>query len=164
MTSGWIMRVADQHDVAAVCRFGHDFVADHYAPLIGASAAEAQVRAWWNDTHIGAAVHDGLVVIAEEAGQVVGVGQRGAWEGAQVVWKLYVHPEHRGHGLGPRLIQELITQLPRDADQLYLEHFAGNLRAASFYEREGFSVDRIEPSSTGDGALDTVWRVRSLAV
>ncbi|NJC23460.1 hypothetical protein BJ994_002536 [Arthrobacter pigmenti] len=37
-----------------------------------------------------------------------------------------------------------------------------NERAGAFYEREGFTVQRVEPSPTEDPALGVVWRSRSL--
>lgn len=157
------VRRAGPDDVAAVCRFGEAHIRAHYAPLIGADAADRQVRAWWNGTQIGAAVADGLVVVAEADGELVGVGQRGRRGADHVVYKLYVHPGHRGRGLGPRLLDALIGQLPADADRLYIEHFVGNARAGAFYEREGFTVERIESEPTQDPALGVVWRVRPLS-
>ena len=158
------VRRAVPDDVAAVCGFGEAYIRNHYAPLIGADAADGQVRAWWNETQIGTAVAGGLVVVAEVDGELVGVGQRGRRGADHVVYKLYVHPGHRGRGLGPRLLDALIAQLPADADRLYIEHFVGNARAGAFYEREGFTVERIEPGPTQDPALGVVWRVRHLAV
>jgi GNAT superfamily N-acetyltransferase len=158
-----VVRNAGPDDVIAICRFGEAHVRPHYAPLIGAAAADEQVLRWWNETQIGAAVAAGLVVVAVEGGQVVGVGQRGRRGADDVVYKLYVHPRYRGRGLGVRLIDALTRQLPADPDRLYVEHFAANERAGAFYEREGFTVQRIEPSSTGNPALGVVWRVRRLA-
>lgn len=158
-----VVRVAGDGDVIAVCRFGAAHIRPHYAPLIGAAAAEEQVRRWWSETQIGAAVAAGLVVVAEEDGQLVGVGQRGRRGTDHVVYKLYVHPRCRGRGLGVRLIDALTAQLPADADRLHIEHFAANERAGGFYEREGFTVQRIEPSPTGNPALAVVWRARPLA-
>jgi ribosomal protein S18 acetylase RimI-like enzyme len=157
------VRAAGPGDVGAICQFGEAHIRPHYAPLIGAAAAHEQVRAWWNETHIGAAVAEGLVVVAEDDGQLVGVGQRGRRGADHVVYKLYIHPEQRGRGLGPELMDALIRQLPADADRLYIEHFAANERAGAFYEREGFTVQRIEPSPSGNPALDVVWRARELA-
>lgn len=157
-----IVRDAWDGDVAAICRFGEAHIRPHYAPLIGAAAADEQVRNWWNETHIGAAVANGLVVVAEANGHLVGVGQRGRMGADHVVYKLYIHPEHRDRGLGPQLIDALIRQLPADADRLYIEHFAANERAGAFYEREGFTVQRVESSSTGNPALGVVWRSRPL--
>ncbi|WP_410564370.1 GNAT family N-acetyltransferase [Amycolatopsis sp. cmx-4-61] len=156
------VRAAGPGDVAAIRRFGETHVRAHYAPLIGAAAADAQVRDWWNETHVGAAVAAGLVVVAEAGGELLGVGQRGRSGADHVVYKLYVHPGQRGRGLGPRLLDALAAQLPADAGRLYIEHFAANERAGAFYEREGFAVERIEPSSTGDPALAVVWRVKAL--
>ncbi len=159
-----VLRDADRDDVMAVCRFGEEHVQSHYTPLIGEEAAGKQVRMWWNVTHIGAAVARGAVVVAEADGRLAGVGQRGQDGNDHVIYKLYVAPLHRGRGLGPRLLDALIERLPENADRLYIEHFAANERAGAFYEREGFAVDRIEPSSTGDPALDVVWRLRDLTV
>jgi ribosomal protein S18 acetylase RimI-like enzyme len=154
-----VVRDAGPGDVAAVCGFGEAHIRPHYTPLIGAAAADAQVRDWWNETAIGAAVAAGLVVVAEADGQVVGVGQLGR---DHVVYKLYVSPEHRGRGLGARLLDALASRLPPGVDHLSIEHFAANERAGAFYEREGYRVERVEPSPTGDPRLAVVWRVRSL--
>lgn len=157
-----VVRAAEDEDVAAICGFGEVHIRPHYAPLIGAAAADEQVREWWNEAVIGAAVAAGLVIVAEADGRLVGVGQRGRAGADHVVYKLYLHPEFRGCGQGPRLIDALIRELPADADRLYIEHFAANERAGAFYEREGFAVHRIEPSRTGNPALAVVWRVRDL--
>jgi GNAT superfamily N-acetyltransferase len=158
-----VVRDAGPGDVAAVCRFGEDHIRPHYTPLIGAEAAEDQVRRWWSPDTIGAAVAAGLVVVAEAGGEVVGVGQRGRSGPDHVIYKLYVHPAHRGSGLGPRLIDALVRQLPAGTDRLHVEHFAGNGRAGAFYDREGFAVQRVEPSPSGEPARAVVWRVRELA-
>jgi ribosomal protein S18 acetylase RimI-like enzyme len=158
-----VVRAAEHDDVAAICRFGEAHIRPHYAPLIGAEAADEQVRRWWNETHVGAAVAEGLVVVAEADRQILGVGQRGRRGADHVVYKLYVHPEHRGRGLGPQLLDAITMQLPADADRLYIEHFVANERAGAFYEREGFTVERIESSPREDPALGMVWRARHLA-
>jgi ribosomal protein S18 acetylase RimI-like enzyme len=158
-----VVRDAEHADVAAICRFGEAHIRPHYAPLIGAEAADEQVRRWWNETHVGAAVAEGLVVVAVADGQMLGVGQRGRRGADHVVYKLYVHPEHRGRGLGPRLLAAITARLPADADRLSVEHFVANERAGAFYEREGFTVERIDASPTDDPALGIVWRVRHLA-
>jgi GNAT superfamily N-acetyltransferase len=156
------VRDAEPRDVARICEFGATHVPPHYAPLIGPEAAEAQVRNWWTEAQIGAAVARGLVVVAEVGHEIVGVGQRGRNGEDHVVYKLYVHPEQRGRRLGPQILAALVRQLPDDADRLYIEHFAANARAGAFYEREGYAVDRVEASTSGDPALDQVWRVRQL--
>lgn len=156
------VRDARHDDVAAICRFGETFIRPHYAPLIGADAADEQVRRWWNETHVDAAVAERLVVIAEADGQLVGVGQRGRRGDDHVVYKLYVHPRYRDRGLGPQLLNALTARLPTHVDRLYIEHFVANDRAGAFHEREGFTVERIEPGPTESPALGVVWRARRL--
>ena len=158
-----MIRKAELHDVLAICRFGEAHVRAHYAPLLGKDAADEQVRDWWSPGGLRTAVGAGVVLIAETEGEVIGVGQRGRRGSDHVIYKLYVHPEHRGTGLGRRLLGELIRDLPVGADRLYIEHFVSNQRAGEFYEREGFAVQRIEPSPTGNLSLGIVWRVRELS-
>jgi GNAT superfamily N-acetyltransferase len=157
-----LVRAATPDDVEAICAFGDAHIRSHYAPLIGEEAADAQVRHWWNHAQISSAVAAGLVLVAEAEGQLLGVAQRGRREEDHVVYKLYVHPDHRGTGVGLRLLDAVIGQLPAGADRLLVEHFAANERAGAFYEREGFAVDSVAPSPTGDPALDIVWRSRPL--
>ena len=157
-----IVRNAHHDDVAAICRFGETHIPDHYTPLVGTAAAADQVRTWWNEAHISAAVADNLLVVAQAGKELVGVAQRGRRGTDHVVYKLYLHPSHRGRGLGPRLLAALTAQLPTTANRLYIEHFAANKRAGAFYEREGFVVEQVESSPTGNPALATVWRSRPL--
>ncbi|RSN32153.1 GNAT family N-acetyltransferase [Amycolatopsis sp. WAC 01416] len=156
METGPIVRDADRDDVMAICRFGEEHVQSHYTPLIGEEAAALQVRMWWNETNVAGAVARGSVVVADDGGHLVGVGQRGLDGAEHVIYKLYVHPRHRGGGLGRQLLDVLIGQLPPGTERLYIEHFVANERAAAFYEREGFRVERI------DARLGVVWRVRDL--
>ncbi|MEH3079162.1 MAG: GNAT family N-acetyltransferase [Quadrisphaera sp.] len=162
MSSALVVRRATEEDVPRITRFGRTHVARHYAPILGAAAAAAQVRRWWTDAATAEAAAAGLVVVAEAGGELLGVAQLGRWEGAPVVCKLYVHPDHRGSGLGPRLLAAVEELVVDDDERLLLEHFAGNQRAAAFYEREGFSVDRVEPSPSGRREHDVVWRSRLL--
>ncbi len=155
------IRDAVGDDVRPICAFGATHVPPHYAPLIGAAAADRQVVRWWGEEQIETAVSDGLVVVAEAGGRLVGVAQRGRHGADHVLYKLYLDPGSRGLGLGPRLIEAVIRRLPADATRLFVEHVASNTRAGAFYEREGFVVERVERSGTSS-ALDVVWRVRDL--
>ncbi|WP_063710041.1 DUF6228 family protein [Amycolatopsis benzoatilytica] len=150
-----MLRVAETADVAAVRQFGEVHIRSHYTPLIGAEAAERQVRRWWNETELAAAAAAGRVVVAEDGGEVAGVGQIGA---DCVVGELYLEPLHRGQGLGPKLLGTLAARVPDGG--LRVEHFAADQRAGAFYEREGFAVERIEAGLGGDPALAVVRRTR----
>lgn len=152
MTSTGI-RAATTDDIAAICRFGEEHIPPLYTPLIGAEAANDQLR-FWTETQITRAVTRNLMVVATRDDKIVGVGQRGrrdpTADSDHVIYKLYLHPGVRGQGIGPRLIEALSRQI--DADKIYIEHFQANERAARFYEREGFTVERVEEG--------IVWRSR----
>lgn len=161
---GVVIRPARVEDVDAVCAFGAAHVPPHYTPLIGAEAARQQVTDWWRPEQIRAAVAAGRLLVADApSGGVVGVAQYAVDASEAVIYKLYLDPGFRGHGLGPRLIAAVTRSLPADVTRLCIEHFAGNARAGAFYEREGFAVERVEPSASGRSELDVVWRLRPAA-
>ncbi|WP_089772953.1 GNAT family N-acetyltransferase [Ruania alba] len=154
------VRDAVGEDVPAICAFGEAHIPPHYTPLIGAEAAHTQVRTWWSPEHVRDAVARRTIVVAEEAGAVVGVAQCGRYGADTVIYKLYVHPDLRGRGIGPDLVAALEARLPDGTGRLWIEHFAANTRAAAFYDREGFVVDHVDEDPSAIPALAVVWRVR----
>ncbi|MCR6689985.1 GNAT family N-acetyltransferase [Cellulomonas sp.] len=154
------VRSARPGDLPAVRRFGATHVYAHYAPLIGAEHARGQVTRWWDEEYLARAVAAGRLLVATVGDALVGVAQHGLAGDDHVVYKLYVHPEHRGSGIGRALLAAIEEQIPPGATRLCVEHVAANRRAGAFYEREGFVVERVEPSPTGEAALDLVWRAR----
>jgi GNAT superfamily N-acetyltransferase len=156
------IRLAASGDVTAIRDFGAEVLPAHYGPIIGAEAAQGQVDTWWTHDAIAQSVAEGRHILAVRAGEIVGVAERGRYGEDHVLFKLYLSPEARGLGLGPRLIEATIAELPSTASRLLTEHFAGNTRAAAFYAREGFAEERVEQHPSGDRARDTVWRVREL--
>lgn len=157
------IRIATSADVPAMCAFGARVVPAHYAPLVGHEAAQAQVDDWWTPAAFARPVADGRVLVAERDGEVVAVAQRGPGpDHAHVLHKLYLAPDARGSGLGPRLVDALIATLPAGTAEFWVEHFQGNPRAAAFYEREGFALDRVAPTASGDPRRAQVWRRRTL--
>lgn len=156
------IRRAHPDDVDAIVAFGSAVVPTHYAPILGQDAARAQLT-WWSRERMATAVDAGRVHLAVSGDGVAGVCEAGELSGEQVIWKLYVAPEHRGRSLGVGLLDATIASLPQGTHRVDVEHFAGNTRAARFYEREGFSVLRVEPAPVGTppgGAV--VWRRRVL--
>jgi GNAT superfamily N-acetyltransferase len=156
------VRGAELPDVARIRAFGVAHIRAHYEPLIGEPAAQRQVDDWWNERVIRSAVVDGSISVAEDRNGLIGVVQVARQADPPTVYKLYVHPDHRGRGVGVALLTEVMASLPTTATRLAVEHFAGNVRAASFYEREGFVVDRVARAETGDSRLAVVWRVKAL--
>lgn len=157
------VKAANLEDVEAICEFGATHISDHYRPLIGEKAAAAQVEKWWDRQRMSAAIGRNQVTVAESEGQLVGVAEWGVWNGTPAIWKLYVHPDRRGEGIGRRLIRGIVDRLPPGTARLQVEHFAANERAGAFYEREGFRVIRTERNES-DPRSSVVWRELILPV
>ena len=77
-------------------------------------------------------------------GYVIGALRPGTRE-SDIFW-LYVHPEHRGTGLGRLLVAEAINWLrEHHAEIVQLVTYS----QVSFYKQQGFEVERLAPGFVG---------------
>jgi ribosomal protein S18 acetylase RimI-like enzyme len=156
------VRRAALDDLDAIVAFGSAVIPPYYTPILGEHAAQAQLS-WWSLDRMAPAVEANRVHVAATDRDVVGVCQTGELAGEQVIWKLYLTPEYRGRSLGVELLRQAVASLPQGVRRIDVEHFAGNTRAAKFYEREGFKVIRTDPAPTGESPNSSiVWRRRQL--
>jgi N-acetylglutamate synthase-like GNAT family acetyltransferase len=82
---------------------------------------------------------DGLDLgfVVEEAGQVVAAAAGYTWGGICEVKTLWVHPDHRGAGLGSALMAQAIEEArARGCRLMFLATY--DFQAPDFYERLGF--------------------------
>jgi ribosomal protein S18 acetylase RimI-like enzyme len=156
------VRVAKAADVDPIIAFGSAVVPPHYTPILGADTARAQL-AWWTRERIASAVGAGRVHVAVAGDAIVGVSETGELAGEQVIWKLYLAPDFRGRSIGVELLRHAVAALPGKVDHVLVEHFAGNTRAGTFYERQGFTVVGSDPGGSGDPNAAVVWRRLELA-
>jgi len=78
---------------------------------------------------------DNEVWLAEEAGVTLGyVAFHPGW-----IDHLFVHPDHQGRGIGPRLLERALA----DSGERRLWTFQKNARARTFYEARGFELERL---------------------
>jgi predicted N-acetyltransferase YhbS len=78
-------------------------------------------------------VQDGVALVAEEAGQVVGYG----WRVASHLRELYVLPSHWRRGHGAELLRRLEASSTAHGAALELQ---ATLSARAFYERRGYQA------------------------
>jgi [ribosomal protein S18]-alanine N-acetyltransferase len=103
-------------------------------------------------------------VLAEREGELMGfaLGYPDATDVARVV-TLDVHPVFRRHGLGRRLLRELLAGLAAAGPaRALLEVDVRNSGAIEFYRREGFRETRRLPSYYGRG-LDAFEMTKALS-
>lgn len=157
-TMGVRVRKAELDDLDAIVAFGSAVIPPYYTSILGKRAAHEQLT-WWTADRMAPAVQANRVRVAATDHDVVGVCETGELAGEQIIWKMYLAPEWRGRSLGVELLRQAIESLPQGVSSVDVEHFAGNTRAAKFYEREGFKVIRTDPPPTGESQNSAiVWR------
>lgn len=85
------------------------------------------------------------VLVAESDGQIIGhaVAQSDV-AGDVILWMLYVHPNHKGRGVGTTLLQRIAASHPT-AKSMRLEVLKANNPAIMFYFRRGFRTTGEQP-------------------
>lgn len=68
-------------------------------------------------------------------------------EEPEFLWlvKLYLEPDHRGHGLGSALLEQVLRQASSSGRRVRLRVLRVNTRARQLYERHGFQVIQASP-------------------
>jgi GNAT superfamily N-acetyltransferase len=140
-----IIRPATPDDAFGCANVHHTSWIETYSELLPADHWESDTlerrTATWQNWLGG----DGVVIVAESGGQIVGIAFSG--DGRQIgdhepvrdreLYLLYVLAAHHGTGVGQALLDAVVA--PGTPAQVWVaEH---NPRARRFYERNGFSAD-----------------------
>lgn len=161
------LRPGTHDDIAAFVELGHAVVAPTYGP-IDAAYAQRMLDEWWTPEVFSASLARNAHVVAERHGRVVAMANIGRLRASyrdfphvtgdrEVMWKLYVHPQHQGLGIGRRLLGEIEALV--EGDELWLEVVDGNEQAFGFYRSHGFEeVERV----AGAPWPDDVWMRKAL--
>ena len=161
------LRPADLADVPALRALGEAVVPPTYGP-IDAAYAQRMLDEWWTPEVFALSLARNAHVVAEHDGRVVAMSSFGRLSRSyrefphvtgdrEVMWKLYVHPDHHGLGIGGRLLAEVESMV--EGDELWLEVVDGNDQAYDFYLARGF----VEVERVSDGRWpDDVWLRKSL--
>jgi ribosomal protein S18 acetylase RimI-like enzyme len=162
------LRPATRDDIAALRALGEAVVPPTYGP-IDADYARLMLDEWWTPTVFTASLARNAHVVAELDGQVVAMASFGRLRDSyrefphvtgdrEVMWKLYVHPDHQGLGIGRHLLAEVEALV--EGDELWLEVVDGNQQALGFYRTHGFvEVERV----TSDRWPDDIWLRKDLS-
>ena len=139
-----------------------------YGP-IDAAYAQRMIDEWWTPEVFTRSMQTNAHLVAEVDGQVAALATLGRLVRSyrdfphvtgdrEVMWKLYVHPDHHGRGIGSRLLAEVESRV--EGDQLWLEVVEGNEQAFSFYRSKGFvEAERV----TDHEWPDDVWMMKELS-
>ncbi|WP_322920032.1 GNAT family N-acetyltransferase [Nocardioides renjunii] len=162
-----VLRPGTVEDIPALRALGEAVVPPTYGP-IDAAYAQLMLDQWWTPERFADTLPRVRMLLAERDGQVVAMTSFGRLSAShrdfphvtgdrEVMWKLYVHPDHQGLGIGRRLLAEVEAMV--EGDELWLEVVDGNDQAFAFYRAHGFE----EAERVGDrGWPDDVWMRKSL--
>lgn len=154
------LRTASRSDLTAIRDVAEVSLATSYDHILGEEVREQAVETWYGErqslTHEGAEASDagGLtetiddegtaVVVAEDDGEMVGFAQASLVEGADLVGRIewiHVHPDHRGSGVGSRLLDRIEAELASEgADRIEGRVLEANRAGQTFYEQRGYEA------------------------
>lgn len=168
-----VLRRATHDDIPAFVALGEAVVPATYGP-IDAAYARRMLDEWWVPEVFARSLERNLHLVAEHDGRVVAMSSFGRLSRSyrtfphlsgphvtgdrEVMWKLYVHPDHHGRGIGRRLLAEVEAMV--EGDELWLEIVDGNEQARGFYAAQGFA--EVERVSDGGPFPDDVWMRKRL--
>ena len=161
------IRAGTRADIPGLRALGEAVVPPTYGP-IDAAYAQRMLDEWWTPAVFAASLERNAHVVAERDGEVVAMANVGRLSASyrdfphvhgdrEVMWKLYVHPDHQGLGIGRRLLDEVEALV--EGDELWLEVVDGNEQAFAFDRAHGF----VEVERVGGGSWpDDVWMCKDL--
>ena len=149
-------------DVPAFRALGEAVVPLTYGP-IDAAYAQRMLDEWWVPEVFETSLARNPHLVAEVDGEVVALANLGRLSQSyrafphvtgdrEVMWKLYVHPDHHGRGIGSRLLADVEAMV--EGDELWLEVVDRNDQAFDFYRARGF--EEVERVTDGEWP-DDVW-------
>jgi ribosomal protein S18 acetylase RimI-like enzyme len=154
------LRTASRSDLTAIRGVAEASLAASYDHTLGEELREQAVETWYGERQsltcegAEASAAGGLaetiddeettVVVAEADDEMIGFAQGSLVEGADLVGRIewiHVHPDHRGSGVGSRLLDRIEAELASvGADRIEGRVLDANRAGKTFYEQRGYEA------------------------
>lgn len=162
------LRPGTAEDIPGLRTLGEAVVPTTYGP-IDAAYAQRMLDEWWTPEVFARSLTRNAHVVAERDGEVIAMANVGRLAASyrdfphvtgdrEVMWKLYVHPDHQGLSIGRRLLAEIEALV--EGDELWLEVVEGNEQAYGFYLAHG--SEEVERVSNDGPFPDDIWLCKRL--
>lgn len=155
------IRKADLEDVPQIRVVGSASWRVTYTGIFPDEFIEKALEQWWSEAGFQQVIPNAAVcnLVAEQDGQIVGtlMGTVNPGEEGQVnLFRLYIHPDHFGQGIGKQIWQAYLQHLAPGVKRVDLEVEPQNARAIQFYTRLGFQEKAINEVEVFDYKMKTV--------
>jgi len=150
------IRPAVRGDAARVHEIATAAWHDAHEPIIGRDAVREFLDRYYTPADLREAIEKPetvFLVVGDPIAGFVEVGPSGDEDGTWTVYRIYVHPDEYGDGIGTRLLSAAESRV--DAERLRLVVMGDNDRAVGFYESRGF--ERVDTAESEWGTTDFVY-------
>lgn len=141
-----------------------------YDPIIGPETVQEHVDEWYSVAELEASIaeaadrEDAVFLVAiDDSDAVVGFAQAGPHPerpDVAALYRIYVHPDWWGEGIGTALLERLERVLADAFDRLWLAVLADNEVGVSFYESTGFERVGRQDSDLASSVEEYVYEKR----
>lgn len=146
------IRKADLEDIPQIRAVGSASWHATYSGIFPDTFIENVLEQWWSEANFQLSIPNAALcnLVAAQDGQITGMlmGSVEPREEGQVhLFRLYIHPDHLGQGIGKQLWQAYLRHLAPEVERVDLEVERQNTRAIQFYTRLGFQetgVNEVE--------------------
>lgn len=152
-----VVRQATGDDLDAVVEVGRRTWPATYESIFEEGLVALFLEKKWTKQALIPSIRSGRTLVAEMAGRIVGMASYSPHEAALALWRLYVLPEAQGHGVGARLLREVMSHAGAVGRELHIPFTDGNAAAYRFATSHGFTRVRREPQGE---MPDLVWMSR----
>jgi ribosomal protein S18 acetylase RimI-like enzyme len=163
------IRKPDLEDVPQIRAVGSASWRATYTGIFPDAFIENVLEQWWSEANFQRSIPNAAAchLVAERDGQIIGtlMGTVDPGEEGQVhLFRLYIHPDHVGQGIGKQLWQAYLQHLAPEVKRVDLEVEPQNTRAIQFYARLGFQETGINEDEVFGYTMKTMLMSLNLQV
>lgn len=131
------LRKAQENEVTFLQNFAKNIINKNYRTFLGDDAVDYFIESGASDEYMLENINDTIVALLQD--QIVGI----CICKENLIDLIMVHSEMHRQGIGSDFMNRISEELLKTYDKIYLESFENNLKANSFYYKNGWNKDKI---------------------